>query len=126
MRTLCHKNNIKEKSVDDVIAELKRYHWPGNVRELQNVLERMLIMSGEHITLDNIPDEILVAEEGLAQPAGNSTLRSFRNNAEREFIVAALKRYNGNVTRAATELGVSRTYLHRRLGVFGITKSKMF
>jgi transcriptional regulator of acetoin/glycerol metabolism len=122
------KNNLKEKAIDDeVLEEFKQYAWPGNVRELQNVLERMLIMSGDRITLDAMPDDILVPPESATAATGRTmTLRSFRNNAERDFIIAALKRNGGNVTRAAAELGVGRTYLHRRLASFGITKSEIF
>ena len=51
MKRISDRQNIREKSVDDeVIDELSRYHWPGNVRELQNVLERLMVLSGEHIT----------------------------------------------------------------------------
>jgi two-component system nitrogen regulation response regulator NtrX len=125
MRSLCDKNGVKEKMIDDdVLAELRQYRWPGNVRELQNVVERMLIMSGDRITLDNVPDDILIPAE-QDQKAG-ATLRSFRNHAEREHIVATLKRHNGNVTKAAVELGVGRTYLHRRLVSFGISKQEIF
>lgn len=126
MRSLCEKNNLKEKPVDDdVLSEFKQYSWPGNVRELQNVLERMLIMSRDRITLDVVPDDILVPVTTSVTPAGR-TLRSFRNNAEREFIVDTLRRHNGNVTKAALELGVGRTYLHRRLASFGISKQELF
>src|SRR5262245_5977293 len=57
---LCEKNNIRPKPVDDeVLVELKRYHWPGNVRELQNVMERVIIMSGERVSTLDLPEEIL-------------------------------------------------------------------
>jgi DNA-binding NtrC family response regulator len=51
-----------------------------------------------------------------------SALREFRDKAERDFIVATLKRHGGNVSQAAIELGVGRTYLHKRLTVLGIAK----
>ena len=60
MHRLCEKNNVKDKAIDDdVLSELKRYPWPGNVRELQNVMERIVTMSGERITLLDIPEEIV-------------------------------------------------------------------
>jgi len=126
-RALSEKNNLKAKVVDEeVIAEFQRYDWPGNVRELQNVLERMLIMSGDHITLDHVPDDILIPDDKSPRQTAGLTLRTFRNSAEREYILSALKRNDGNVTRAAAELGVGRTYLHRRLVSFGITKSEIY
>jgi two-component system nitrogen regulation response regulator NtrX len=122
IRRLCEKNNIREKAIDEeALFELRRYHWPGNIRELQNVLERVIIMSGERITTLDLPEEILAAPPA-SDPNAPSALREFRDKAEREFIVATLKRHAGNVSQAAIELGVGRTYLHKRLTVLGIAK----
>lgn len=118
---LCAKNNLKEKEIDeDVLWELKRYAWPGNVRELENVLERMLIMSTERITVMNLPDEIFTTEDEV--PNTSSPLREFRDKTEREYILAVLRKHNGNVSQTALELGVRRPYLHKRMGVLGIAK----
>jgi two-component system nitrogen regulation response regulator NtrX len=122
IRRLCEKNNIREKPIDEeALFELRRYHWPGNVRELQNVLERVIIMSGERITTLDLPEEIL-AVPPASDANAPSALREFRDKAERDFIVATLKRHGGNVSQAAIELGVGRTYLHKRLTVLGIAK----
>ena len=122
MRRISERNNLREKPIDDeVFDELKRYHWPGNVRELQNVLERLMIMSGERITVMDLPEEIL-APAGRAASAQVSALKEFRDRAEREHIIATLRRLNGNVSQAALELGVGRTYLHKRLSVLQIAK----
>jgi two-component system, NtrC family, nitrogen regulation response regulator NtrX len=124
-RRLCAKNNLKEKQIDeDVLWELKRYAWPGNVRELENVLERMLIMSGERITVMNLPDEIFAAESDTANTG--SALREFRDKTEREYILTILRKHNGNVSQAAVELGVRRPYLHKRMSVLGIAKKDIY
>jgi DNA-binding NtrC family response regulator len=124
---VCEKNNIKDKAVDDeVLSELKRYPWPGNVRELQNVIERMVTMSGERISLLDIPEEIIAVEDCAADRHAGSTLRKFRDQAERDFILATLKRNLGNISQSALELGVGRSYLHRRLAVLGIAKKDWF
>jgi two-component system, NtrC family, nitrogen regulation response regulator NtrX len=124
---VCEKNNIKDKPVDEaVLWELHRYGWPGNVRELQNVIERVVIMSGERITVLDLPEEILSAGEDSTRRAARSPLKQFRDSAEREFILDALKRNNGNISQSAVELGVGRTYLHRRLAVLRITKKDLF
>lgn len=125
VQRLCEKNNLKEKQIDeDVLWELKRYAWPGNVRELENVLERMLIMSGERITVMNLPDELFTAEPDA--PTTSSALREFRDKTEREYIIAVLRKHNGNVSQAAVELGVRRPYLHKRMGVLGIAKKDIY
>jgi DNA-binding NtrC family response regulator len=121
------KNNIKEKPIDDeVLWELKRYHWPGNVRELQNVMERVIIMSGERISLLDLPEEIVSTSEFADARNTSSALKEYRDKAEREFILGTLKRNVGNITQSAIDLGVGRSYLHRRLAVLGIAKKDWF
>jgi two-component system nitrogen regulation response regulator NtrX len=124
-RRLCEKNNIKEKPIeDDVFAELRRYHWPGNVRELQNVMERLVIMSGQSISMLDLPEDLVAAADVSNARHTGSSLRAFRDAQERDFILATLKRNNGNISQSAIELGVGRTYLHRRLMVLGISRKE--
>jgi two-component system nitrogen regulation response regulator NtrX len=126
VRRLCEKNNLRTKQIDDeVMWGLQRYRWPGNVRELQNVVERALIMSGERVTVRDLPEEVLVEDEASCR-TGASALKEFRDGAERDFIIAALKKNHGNISQSAAELGVGRTYLHRRLAVLKITKKDFF
>jgi two-component system nitrogen regulation response regulator NtrX len=125
---LCEKNNIREKPIDDeVLAELRRYHWPGNVRELQNVMERIIIMSGgARISTLDLPEEILADGASAEARHTGSALRKFRDAAERGFIIETLRRHNGNITQAAADMGVGRTYLHRRLHVLKISRKEWF
>ena len=124
-RRICERNHLAPKAVDeDVVWELQRYHWPGNIRELQNVLERMLIMSGERVSVRNLPEELLQDDPGERGRA--SALKEFRDGAERGFVIESLKRNNGNVSQSALELGVRRTYLHRRMAVLKINKKDYF
>ena len=117
------RNNLPDKPIDDeVFEELRRYDWPGNVRELQNVLERLMVMSSARITTLDLPEEILGAAARTGSAPQISALKEFRDRAEREHIVATLRRLNGNVSQAALELGVGRTYLHKRLAVLQIAK----
>jgi two-component system nitrogen regulation response regulator NtrX len=126
-RRVCEKNNIKDKVIDDeVLSELKRFPWPGNVRELQNVIERIVTMSGERISLLDLPEEIVAVEDQPWNRHAGSALREFRDNAERDFILATLKRNLGNISQSAVELGVGRSYLHRRLAVLRIAKRDWF
>lgn len=124
---VCEKNNIKVKPIDDeVMSELQRYNWPGNVRELQNVMERIVTMSGDRVTVLDIPEEILSADDLTAERHAGSALREFRDKAERDFILGTLRRNLGNISQSAIELGVGRSYLHRRLAVLGIAKKDWF
>jgi two-component system, NtrC family, nitrogen regulation response regulator NtrX len=122
-RKIRQRNNVPDKPIDDeVFDELRRYDWPGNVRELQNVLERLMVMSGDRITTLDLPEEILGASARAGSAPEISALREFRDRAERDHIIATLRRLNGNVSQAALELGVGRTYLHKRLAVLQIAK----
>jgi two-component system nitrogen regulation response regulator NtrX len=123
---LCAKNNIRERHLDEeVLRELQQYRWPGNVRELQNAIERMIIMGGERVTVMDLPEEIVAADD-LAAPTSRTPLKTFRDQVERDYIVKALKRSGGNITQAAIELGIRRTYLHRRMAQLKIGKTAIF
>jgi len=124
---LCAKNNLRHKQIDDeVLWELKHYPWPGNVRELENVLERIVIMSGDRIGVADLPEEIVATGDGPNDTTRAATLKAFRDQAEREYILKTLQRNGGNITQAALELGVRRTYLHRRLVQLKIEKTSYF
>jgi transcriptional regulator of acetoin/glycerol metabolism len=66
----------------------------------------------------------LAAANSVIPRHTGSSLRAFRDAQEREFILATLKRNNGNISQSAIELGVGRTYLHRRLVVLGISRKE--
>jgi len=94
------------------------YRWPGNVRELENVIERMLVLSdGETITEGDLPDELRQASGPVSQsslllelPEEGISLEAI----ERELLLRALERFNGNQTQAARYLDISRrTFIYR-------------
>ena len=91
------------------------HSWPGNVRELRHVVERAVLLApNATITADDVE---LRAKPGGAPPLEDMTL----DEAERWLITRALQRHDGNVSRAAESLGVSRSALYRRLQHFGIS-----
>ncbi|NUQ22400.1 MAG: sigma-54-dependent Fis family transcriptional regulator [Saprospiraceae bacterium] len=99
------------------IEKLKDHSWPGNVRELRHAIERAIILSGDN-TLS--PDDFLLQREAprAATTPGEETLNL--EAAEQEVIRKALRRHNGNVSKAAEELGLSRGALYRRMEKFGL------
>ncbi len=105
---------------EDAIRVIEKHLWPGNVRELENCIKRATIMAdGNHLTARDIGIDVAV---DAAADAGDGTidLRRMREDAERNAVVAALGRSNGNVVRAAEMLGVSRPTLYdlmHRLGL---------
>ena len=129
IKYLCERNGFVEKPIDKACYPLlSQYSWPGNVRELVNTLERMLIMSDERITVEDIPAEIA----GMSASAVNVkceqdlTLKEFRSLWERELLIEKLKQFKGNITHVAKSLGIDRTYLHKKLAQFGISRDQRF
>jgi transcriptional regulator with PAS, ATPase and Fis domain len=96
-----------------ITNQLKKHDWPGNIRELQNTLERAVILSEnnkldlKHLTLSNI------------RPDVNTDSLNIEEN-EKKLILKALDKTNGNITRAAKELGLKRNALYRRLEKYGL------
>jgi transcriptional regulator of acetoin/glycerol metabolism len=94
-----------------LIDFLKSYHWPGNIRELRNVLERAILLSrGNPLTKEHFP--------GLDKTAFSQDLTNEFTNLkklEELHINQALHKYNGNIEKAAKELGLSRATLYRKI-----------
>jgi two-component system nitrogen regulation response regulator NtrX len=131
---------------------LRQHSWPGNVRELKNVVERMAILSGERVTIADLPedphespfgeedeastgapeapseDESHEASGGSSRapgpPAGHLTLRGFREKSERQYIVDTLKMTGWNISRTAIVLGVERTNLHKKIRAYQIKRGE--
>ncbi len=100
------------------LARLQGYQWPGNVRELSNVLERAVLLSlGPEIRPEDLALPMGVTGAG---DDGDGALRRASAQAEREAIVQALEATGGNVTRAATRLGLSRRGLQLKMRRYGL------
>src|SRR6185295_6822745 len=97
------------------LAALQTHRWPGNVRELENTIKRAVAMAqGPRLT----PEDLQLP--GSSVPSEGLTLRAAREAVERDLVKKALARHNGNVTRAAVELGISRPTLHELITRLGI------
>lgn len=115
---------------DDAIAALQAYDWPGNVRQLRNVMDWLLIMAPgdvrDPIRADMLPPEIgSIAPEMLRLEGSGEImslpLRDAREVFEREYLLAQMTRFNGNISRTAEFVGMERSALHRKLKSLGVT-----
>ncbi|HIF09580.1 MAG TPA: sigma-54-dependent Fis family transcriptional regulator, partial [Sneathiellales bacterium] len=109
---------------EDAIAAMQAYDWPGNVRQLKNFVERMLILSSGDgdgpIGADKLPSEISRSPGGRlknenADEIMGKSLRQAREIFEREYLMAQIKRFGGNISRTANFIGMERSALHRKL-----------
>jgi two-component system nitrogen regulation response regulator NtrX len=106
-------------------AQLQTMRWPGNVRQLRNALERALILGSGH---DPIEPEDLVADGPANGGAGGTlgaafaglALREAREVFEREYLVAQINRFGGNISRTASFVGMERSALHRKLKTLNV------
>ncbi|MCB0687879.1 MAG: sigma-54-dependent Fis family transcriptional regulator [Saprospiraceae bacterium] len=114
-----YKNKYQKKNLEftpDTLDKLENYHWPGNVRELKHIIERTVIMGdGNNIQADDI---ILTSSKKASQPVPERILTI--DEMEENLIRGVMRKHNGNITKAATELGLTRTSLYRRLEKYGI------
>ncbi|MBK7871013.1 MAG: sigma-54-dependent Fis family transcriptional regulator [Saprospiraceae bacterium] len=103
----------------DALQRLCRYAFPGNVRELQHIIERAVIMSdGE--TLSN-RDFAFSLKSKTSASQQEIALDSFNlEDLEKAVIQKVVKKFDGNITRAARELGLTRASLYRRLEKYGL------
>src|SRR5438105_8897791 len=125
------ENNVRPKRITQAALEgLQRYRWKGNIRELRNTVERMIIMtSGDSIDVADLPD--IVRSPGAAaaprpssdnESAKGGTLREFKDNAERAFLVAKLRENGWNISKTAEVIDTPRSNLYKKLEQYQISQ----
>jgi len=117
------------KIADDAMATLQTMRWPGNVRQLRNLIERVLIL-GEGtgpISLDDLPmsneGKSGTSEASLSPGLTMLPLREARELFERQYLMAQINRFGGNISRTACFVGMERSALHRKLKSLGVVTS---
>ncbi len=113
----CKKYNKSEKEITPAaLKRLEKYHWPGNVRELQHAIERVVIMNEAS---EILPEDFYFTVQDSKED--DLKLNNFDlEEAEKLLIIKAVGKYNGNLTRAAKDLGLTRASLYRRLEKYGL------
>jgi len=116
-RQYSQENNTPVREItQEAVNLLMAYDWPGNVRELRNAVEQMVVLArGDRLTVRDIPATIRSGADltkiSVVRPGVTMTVEE----AERQLIIQALKETNGNRTKAADKIGMSRRTLHRKL-----------
>ena len=116
------------------IEALQRQRWRGNIRELRNTIERLMIMApGDIVRVEDLPAEWRGGEAGVTAPPGEgaavpspapeaSTLREFKDVAERAFLVRKLREHHWNISKTADVIDTPRSNLYKKLEQFGISQ----
>ncbi len=131
------QNGWKEKLfAKDAIDELRRYGWPGNIRELRNVVERLVLLSGEEpVSAAEVRLVLPASGDGLASAVngsdsvfaslGTGTLVERTERFEREVLLAEIRRQNFHMTNVAKSMGLERSHLYKKCQQLGIDLASM-
>ncbi len=130
MRQISEQAGMKARRVaDDALAVLQAHDWPGNIRQLRNVIERVLILTRPDggdttISADHLPPDVVdmmpkISAQG-DQHIMTLPLREARELFERDYLMAQINRFGGNISRTAEFVGMERSALHRKLKSLGV------
>ena len=135
MKRLSAASGLPVRNIgDDAMAVLQAHSWPGNVRQLRNIVERLLILASddlnETVTADLLPTDLGSGNGWGGQKGGDLVislpLREAREIFERDYLVAQINRFGGNISRTAAFIGMERSALHRKLKSLGVGSSQTF
>jgi two-component system nitrogen regulation response regulator NtrX len=130
MEQISQSTGLPQRKIGgDAMAVLQSHDWPGNVRQLRNNVERLMILAGGDpeavISASMLPQD--VGSMVPSMPNGNGgeqlmglPLREARELFEREYLLAQINRFGGNISRTAEFVGMERSALHRKLKALGI------
>lgn len=129
---ICRMHNIPRVMIgDDALAVLQAQDWPGNARQLRNSIERLLILIKDQIPTDAIVNaSMLPPDIGEVLPTIGDTdtsahlmslpLRDAREVFERQYLMAQIERFGGNISKTAEFVGMERSALHRKIKSLGL------
>ncbi len=114
----CEQNRLARIEITpDAMTYLKTLPYPGNIRELKGLVERTMLMNqGRTLTKKEFEESVTTSPSAMGSITANGSIE----NAERSLIINAIEKYQGNMSKVASALGISRGALYRRLDKYGI------
>jgi two-component system nitrogen regulation response regulator NtrX len=129
VKEICEDNGLPRKSfTPGALAELKKIEYTGNIRELHNVIERLIILSGNKITEEDVtkfasPLHHKNQEKSVFERF--STLQEFKDHVEKIFIEEKLKKNGWNVAKTAQEIDIQRSHLYNKIDKYALRRGDM-
>lgn len=130
MKQIAEQAGIKPRKIgSDAMAVLQAHSWPGNLRQLRNNVERLMILTRGDDPDELVTADLLPAEIGDTLPRAPTEsdqhimalpLREARERFEKEYLIAQINRFGGNISRTAEFVGMERSALHRKLKSLGV------
>jgi two-component system nitrogen regulation response regulator NtrX len=130
MRQVSEQAGIRPRKIgDDAMAVLQAHDWPGNIRQLRNNIERLMILARTDGPDTAISADMLPTDLGDMLPKVSTKgnvhimtlpLREAREMFERDYLIAQINRFGGNISRTAEFVGMERSALHRKLKSLGV------
>lgn len=129
---VCRLHNLRSLTIgEDAVAVLQAQEWPGNARQLRNSLERLLILVKDQAPADGtITAALLPSDIGEVLPTVGDNdssahlmslpLREAREVFERQYLLAQIERFGGNISKTAEFVGMERSALHRKIKSLGL------
>jgi DNA-binding NtrC family response regulator len=129
---ICEDHGVSKKTyTPGALQELKKVNWTGNIRELRNVVERLLILSGQKITDQDViayanPSKPMQAEnKPLTVYEKFDRLQEFKDYVERHFIEEKLRKNNWNVAKTSQEIDIQRSHLYNKIERYNLKREDM-
>lgn len=127
LKEICEDNGVRKTFAPGALEELKNVNWTGNIRELRNVIERLVILSDNKITVEDV-----IAYSNPSTPVSKTQsvlidkfdkFQDFKDYAETIFLEAKLKKNNWNVAKTAVEIDIQRSHLYNKIDKYNLKRN---